>query len=123
MRLRSRGDANGRVEGYRMTTKNVHAQALGQLGGRVKSEKKAAASRANGRKGWPASLKHRILTVLSRSPHTSAGLVSALRDPAMPAGVCNDSHGDHLAIVVTGLGRVVLADVDSVITPEPARAR
>ena len=33
-----------------MTTKNPHAQALGQLGGRATSEKKAASSRANGMK-------------------------------------------------------------------------
>ena len=103
-----------------MSEKNPNAVALGQLGGRAKSERKTAANRANARKPRP-SLKHRILSVLARYPHTSAGLRAALRDPAMPAGVCNDSHGDHLAIVVPGLGRVVLADVDGQITPEPTR--
>lgn len=33
-----------------MTDKNPHAQALGRLGGQSKSEKKAEASRRNGRK-------------------------------------------------------------------------
>jgi len=33
---------------------NPHAQALGRLGGRVKSAAKAKAAKANGRKGgWP----------------------------------------------------------------------
>lgn len=31
--------------------KNIHAVALGRLGGQVKSEKKARAVRKNGRKG------------------------------------------------------------------------
>jgi hypothetical protein len=34
-----------------MKAKNPHAQALGTLGGRVKSAKKAAAARANGKRG------------------------------------------------------------------------
>ena len=34
-----------------MPNKNPHAQALGKLGGLVKSEKKKESSRANGKKG------------------------------------------------------------------------
>lgn len=34
-----------------MSEKNIHAQALGQLGGRVKSDKKALSSKENGKKG------------------------------------------------------------------------
>jgi hypothetical protein len=30
---------------------NKHAQALGKIGGKIKSDKKAAASRENGKKG------------------------------------------------------------------------
>lgn len=34
-----------------MQSKNTHAQALGKLGGLVKSDKKAESSRLNGKKG------------------------------------------------------------------------
>ena len=38
-----------------MTKKNPHAVALGRKGGKVKSEKKTAAARANIRKRWEKS--------------------------------------------------------------------
>lgn len=44
----------GRIHDERIldgVKKNPHAKALGKLGGKVKSERKAAASRENGKKG------------------------------------------------------------------------
>lgn len=43
-----------------MTAKNPHAVALGKLGGRVSSDRKTKAARANAKKGgWPKGKKRR----------------------------------------------------------------
>lgn len=49
-----------------MPTKNPAAQSLGALGGRVRSEKKAAAARTNGKKGG------RPRKVTARPPEVTA---------------------------------------------------
>lgn len=71
------------------TKKNRAAVALGRKGGRVRSDAKAAASRANGAKGG----RPRKLPALSRTP------LCAFRDPAKRGSrspACSEPYATHV---------------------------